>query len=175
MVIRNLKELDYDYFGFSDQDFERICYTKLNNYMDPYQTLGVSKDAQLEDIKNRWKTLAMKHHPDKGGDEQQFKNIQQAYETLSDPQKRAEYDNPNPFEGIFQGGDPFSQGGFQDIFRDIFGGRQQRQPVKNPDALFDMDITLHQAYLGTETTLSTPEGRVNLTIPPGVRHDALPK
>ena len=52
-------------FGFSDQDFERICYSKLNNYMDPYQTLGVSKDTQLEEIKNRWKTLAMKHHPDR--------------------------------------------------------------------------------------------------------------
>ena len=52
-------------FGFSDQDFERICYSKLNNYMDPYRTLGVSKDAQLEEIKNRWKMLAMKHHPDR--------------------------------------------------------------------------------------------------------------
>ena len=52
-------------FGFSDQDFERICYSKLNNYLDPYQTLGVSKDTQLEEIKNRWKTLAMKHHPDR--------------------------------------------------------------------------------------------------------------
>ena len=49
----------------SDQDFERICYSKLNNYVDPYQTLGVSKDTQLEEIKNRWKTLAMKHHPDR--------------------------------------------------------------------------------------------------------------
>jgi len=138
--------------------------------MDHYQTLGVGRDADTPTIKKAYRKLASKHHPDKGGDEARFKEIQQAYETLSDPQKRAEYDNPNPFEGVFQGGDPFGQGGFQDIFRDIFGGRQQRQPVKNPDALFDMDITLHQAYLGTETTLSTPEGRVNLTIPPGVRH-----
>ena len=59
-----LKEVS-NIFGFSDQDFERICYSKLNNYMDPYQTLGVSKDAQLVEIKNRWKKLAMKHHPDR--------------------------------------------------------------------------------------------------------------
>ena len=59
-----LKEVS-NIFGFSDQDFERICYTKLNTFVDPYKTLGVSKDAQLEEIKNRWKTLAMKHHPDR--------------------------------------------------------------------------------------------------------------
>ena len=47
----------------------------------------------------------MKHHPDKGGDEAKFKEIQQAYDTLSDPQKRAQYDNPNPFEGF--GSDPY--------------------------------------------------------------------
>ncbi len=59
-----LKEVS-NIFGFSDQDFERICYSKLNNYVDPYKTLGVSKNAPLEEIKNRWKTLAMKHHPDR--------------------------------------------------------------------------------------------------------------
>ena len=59
-----LKEVS-NIFGFSDQDFERICYSKLNNFIDPYQTLGVSKNAQLQEIKNRWKTLAMKHHPDR--------------------------------------------------------------------------------------------------------------
>ena len=52
-------------FGFSDQDFERICSSKLDKHIDPYQTLGVSKDTPLEEIKNKWKTLAMKHHPDR--------------------------------------------------------------------------------------------------------------
>ena len=52
-------------FGFSDQDFERICSSKLNKFIDPFQTLGISKDTPLEEIKNRWKTLAMKHHPDR--------------------------------------------------------------------------------------------------------------
>ena len=52
-------------FGFSEQDFERICSSKLDKHIDPYQTLGVLKDAPLEEIKNKWKTLAMKHHPDR--------------------------------------------------------------------------------------------------------------
>ncbi len=59
-----LKEVS-NIFGFSEQDFERICSSKLDKYIDPYQTLGVLKDAPLEEIKNRWKTLAMKHHPDR--------------------------------------------------------------------------------------------------------------
>ena len=59
-----LKEVS-EIFGFSDKDFERICSSKLNKYIDPYQTLGVTKDTPLEKIKNKWKTLAMKHHPDR--------------------------------------------------------------------------------------------------------------
>ena len=59
-----LKEVS-NIFGFSDQDFERICSSKLNKYIDPYQTLGVSRDTSLEEIKKKWKTLAMKHHPDR--------------------------------------------------------------------------------------------------------------
>ncbi len=59
-----LKEVS-NIFGFSEQDFERICSSKLDKHLDPYQTLGVLKDAPLEEIKNRWKMLAMKHHPDR--------------------------------------------------------------------------------------------------------------
>ena len=59
-----LKEVS-NIFGFSEQDFERICSSKLDKHIDPYQTLGVLKDAPLEEIKNKWKKLAMKHHPDR--------------------------------------------------------------------------------------------------------------
>ena len=59
-----LKEVS-DIFGFSEQDFERICSSKLDKNIDPYQTLGVLKNAPLEEIKNKWKMLAMKHHPDR--------------------------------------------------------------------------------------------------------------
>ena len=95
--------------------------------MDHYQTLGVSRDADASEIKKAYRKLAGKHHPDKGGDENKFKEIQQAYETLSDPEKRAEYDNPNPFRNF--GGDPFAGRGnpFADIFGDMFG-QQRSQP-----------------------------------------------
>ena len=59
-----LKEVS-NIFGFSKQDFERICSSTLNKVADPYQTLGVSKDTPLEEIKNKWKKLAIKHHPDR--------------------------------------------------------------------------------------------------------------
>ena len=59
-----LKEVS-NIFGFSEKDFERICSSKLNRYVDPYQTLGVSKDTPLHEIKNKWKTLAIKYHPDR--------------------------------------------------------------------------------------------------------------
>tara|TARA_A200000113_G_scaffold101079_1_gene90538 strand:+ start:188 stop:922 length:735 start_codon:yes stop_codon:yes gene_type:complete len=59
-----LKEVS-NIFGFSEQDFERICSSTINKVTDPYQTLGVSKDTPLEDIKNKWKKLAIKHHPDR--------------------------------------------------------------------------------------------------------------
>ena len=59
-----LKEVS-NIFGFSEQDFERICSSTLNKVTDPYQTLGVSKETPLEDIKNKWKKLAIKHHPDR--------------------------------------------------------------------------------------------------------------
>ena len=62
--------------------------------MDHYQTLGVSPQADQKEIKKAFRKLAMKHHPDKGGDEAEFKKIQNAYDTLSDPQKRQQYDNP---------------------------------------------------------------------------------
>ena len=136
--------------------------------MDHYQTLGVSRDADTSAIKKAYRKLASKHHPDKGGDEARFKEIQQAYETLSDPNKRAQYDNPNPFEQF--GGDPFGQGNpFADIFGDIFGQRQARRPTVNPDAVVDVTITLNQAYLGTNIIVNTGYSQFDLSIPEGTR------
>ena len=131
--------------------------------MDHYQTLGVGRDANASEIKKAFRKLAMKHHPDKGGNEEKFKEIQQAYETLSDPQKRAQYDNPNPFEQF--GGDPFGQG-FEDIFGSIFGRR--RQPTKNADGIVDVRITLLQAYTGTNVIVNTGYTQLDVTIPQGV-------
>ena len=134
--------------------------------MDHYQTLGVSRDADGPTIKKAYRKLAMKHHPDKGGDEAKFKEIQQAYDTLSDPQKRAQYDNPNPFEQF--GGDPFGGGAnpFGDIFRDIFGGRP-RQRQQNFDAQTDIVLTLEDVYHGTTQRIDIGTGLIDIKIPKG--------
>lgn len=132
--------------------------------MDHYQTLGVNRDAEQKEIKTAFRKLAMKHHPDKGGDENEFKKIQAAYDTLSDPDKRAEYDNPNPFEGFGQG---FGSSPFADIFGDIFGQRRPQRQVKNPDGIVDVGVTLLQIYTGSTIVVNTGYGSFNVTVPQG--------
>lgn len=93
--------------------------------MNYYDVLGVSRTATADEIKRAYRRLASQHHPDKGGDTARFQEIEAAYRTLSDEQKRAEYDNPNPFlnrqasGGWQQNGATFD---FNDIFQ-MFGAR----------------------------------------------------
>lgn len=109
--------------------------------MDYYAILGVDKSASQNEIKKAYHKLAMKHHPDKGGDPEQFKKISEAYETLSDPSKRNEYDNPtsdfNPFEH-FSHFSPFSH------FEHSFKTQQDNHPVNNITVQYSLD----QAYSG---------------------------
>jgi len=143
--------------------------------MDHYQTLGVSKQADAKEIKNAYRRLAGKHHPDKGGSEEEFKKVQKAYETLSDPNKRAEYDNPSPFGGGFrQGSQPFDINdifGAGSPFGDIFGQRRQQQ--RQPMFRTTLQVSLRQAYTGGQQTLelNTHQGKnvINVTIPKGVQ------
>lgn len=65
----------------------------MKNY---YQTLGVNKDATQDELKRAYRKLASQHHPDKGGNHSKFQEVEEAYRTLSDPQKRSMYDNPQP-------------------------------------------------------------------------------
>jgi curved DNA-binding protein len=146
--------------------------------MDHYQTLGVSKTASQDEIKKAYRKLATKHHPDKGGDTATFQSIAQAYDVLSDPAKRAQYDSPQ------HSFDPFTQGGGQgwhDV-SSMFGGnpfeqffRQAQQPNrrKNRDLNIRVTVSLKQSYTGAELEASykLPSGKdqtVVIKVPQGV-------
>jgi molecular chaperone DnaJ len=130
-----------------------------------YEILGVEKSAGDEEIKKAYRKLAHKHHPDKtGGDEAKFKEINEAYQVLSDKQKRAQYDQfGSTFEGAGAGGQGAGFGGGQqggfgfegdlgDIFGDIFGGgRSSRaRQEKGQDVAVDLEITMEEALEGVE-------------------------
>lgn len=141
--------------------------------MDYYETLGVNHTTTSQDIKNAYRKLASKHHPDKGGDAEEFKKVQKAYDVLSDPQKKHEYDNPSPF-GRGQGGQPFDMNdifGAGSPFGDIFGQRRQQQ--RQPMFRTTLQVSLRQAYTGGQQTLElqTPQGKkvINVSIPKGVQ------
>lgn len=147
-----------------------------------YETLGVSRDASDAEIKKAFRKLAQKHHPDAGGNEAEFKKISEAYETLSDPKKRKEYDQILMYGGIpgadFGGdggrgraytytnmdGVDFSdifggaaQGGFGGFdFADIFGGGRARAhaPQKGSDLTMTMDVSFEEALQGSERKVS---------------------
>jgi DnaJ-class molecular chaperone len=143
---------------------------------DYYSTLGISKDASPDDIKRAYRKLASQHHPDKGGDKEKFQEIQAAYATLSDTEKRAQYDNPQPqFGGGFPPGfeDIFSAFGNGHPFGDIFGRRQQ--PQRNKTLNIQTRISLEEAYHGKEliASVTLPSGRdqlIEIKIPAGI-HD----
>ena len=144
---------------------------------DYYETLGVPKNASEEEIKKSYRKLAMKHHPVRNqGDtakvaEEKFKEAKEAYEMLSDGQKRAAYDQHG-----FAGVDPNMRGGagggegfggfaeaFGDIFGDVFGGRQQggrgqggRQVYRGGDLSYAMEVTLEEAALGKDAQIRIP-------------------
>lgn len=147
---------------------------------DYYEVLSVERMASTEEIKKSYRKLAVKYHPDKNpGDkaaEEQFKELGEAYEILSDPQKRALYDQHGhaAFDrrsgGFARGGggfhDPFDIfrevfGGGGNIFDDLFGGGRSdpTQPQRGEDLRYDMEITFEEAAHGTEKeiTVTKPE------------------
>ena len=142
---------------------------------DYYAALGVPKTATVDDIKRAFRRLASQHHPDKGGDTQKFQAIQQAYATLGDEQKRAEYDNPRPqFSGFsgFQG----TPGGvnINDIFGQMFGQQfaQQHQHPRRSHVRMTLWISLLDVATGGKRTVSlgTQAGvsAVEIEIPLGI-------
>lgn len=161
--------------------------------MNYYDILGVSRTATEQELRKAYKSKSMKHHPDRGGDEEEFKKINEAYSCLKDPQKRAQYDNYGA--GNF-GGDGFdfrqAEGfgsqygyGFDDVisemfgqhsgFSDIFGRRAQRTQQRNKSLNLNYKITLNEAYTGKELYLQVPlpSGRkqtIETTIPAGIEN-----
>ena len=139
---------------------------------DYYNTLGVPKSATPDEIKRAYRKLASQHHPDKdGGDKHKFQEIQRAYDTLSDPNKRAAHDNPqahNPF-GNFG---PQTGFDFENIFS-VFGARfQQPQQQRTQLARMTLWITLQDVAQGGRKTISvgTHQGTitVEIEIPSGI-------
>ena len=138
---------------------------------DYYEVLGLSRDASEEEIKKSYRKLAMKYHPDRNPDnpksEAQFKEAKEAYETLSDDQKRAAYDQYGHAAFEHGGGAGAGFGGagfgdaFGDIFGDIFGGRgqgggQRNNVYRGADLRYNMEISLEDAAKGTETKIRIP-------------------
>ena len=154
---------------------------------DYYKTLGVGEQASLDEIKKAYRSLANKHHPDKGGDQAKFKDISVAYENLSDPQKKAEYDQQRQFGGgqqfNFGGGggfDPFGHMFGQGFpqghpFGDIFGRMHPGGIRRNKDLNIQCQVTLLDSYLGKqlEANYRLPSGRnqnVVINVPAGITH-----
>jgi len=142
---------------------------------DFYDVLGVNRDASDEDIKKAYRKMAMKYHPDRNPDskeaEEKFKQCKEAYEILSDGQKRAAYDqyghagvDQNAGAGGFRGGQGYGDfaDAFSDIFGDIFGGGRagsgggRAQVFRGADLRYNMEITLEEAARGCERQIRIP-------------------
>ena len=170
-------------------------------YKDYYAIMGVARDASAEDIKKAYRKLARKYHPDvskEANAEERFKEVQEAYEALKDPEKRAAYDQlgshaagqefrpPPGWEQSFGGGSMhFEDVDLSDLFASFggrgFGGGHARGPARGRDFEAAVQITLEQAYHGTEVELdlAMPEvddqgrlqrvpRRIKVRIPKGV-------
>lgn len=134
------------------------------NNTEYYDRLGVSKDASQDEIKRAYRKMSKKYHPDinkEPGAEEKYKEVQEAYETLSDDQKRAAYDQYGPDGangfggqggfGGFDGGAGF--GGFEDIFSSFFGGgatRNPNAPRQGDDLQYRVNLTFEEAVFGAE-------------------------
>ena len=161
---------------------------------DYYQTLGVNKSATDKDIKKAYRRLAKQHHPDTNPNdpnaEAKFKEINEAYDTLSDPEKRKQYDmfgadyaryqgfqqQPGGGTGGFNTNVDFGDSGFADIFDSIFGGiggfggrRGTRtvRPTRGSDVEHNVTISLREAYEGTTRYITKGGRRIKVNIPSG--------
>jgi curved DNA-binding protein len=138
--------------------------------MDYYSILGVSRNASDKDLKSAYKKASMKHHPDRGGNEEEFKKVNEAYSTLKDPQKRAVYDNPQPQHNFNTGNMP---PGFEDLFANFGFGNQQRRQRRNRDVTIGLRLDLKDVLTGKNliTQYRLDSGKIKeaeIDIPVGI-------
>ncbi len=137
---------------------------------DYYEVLGVSKDASDLDLKKAFRSLARKYHPDKNPDDKDaehlFKEVQEAYAVLSNPEQRRQYDmfghespsgspfGPGGFQGVNINLDDLFSGGFESIFSGMFGGGQSSRSHRGNDVLLRHEVTLEQIFEEDEIEIS---------------------
>lgn len=162
-------------------------------YKDYYKILGVSRDAKPDEIRKAYRKLAKQYHPDvnkEAGAEDKYKEINEAYEVLKDPDKRQKYDTlgmnwqngqdftpPNGWQHVDFGGNmgDFGGGGFSDFFQTLFGNPDSfrdifsggRSPMKR-DTEADLTLSLEDAYKGGTYTLTIGRKTINVRLPKGI-------
>ncbi|MFY7964712.1 MAG: DnaJ C-terminal domain-containing protein [Chitinophagaceae bacterium] len=167
-------------------------------YKDYYKILGVDKKASQDDIKKAYRGLAIKYHPDKNPDnkdaEDKFKQINEANEVLSNVEKRKKYDkiganwqqfeqnnqqkNSNPFGGqqnFYEGYGNENQTDFSDFFEQFFAGKNSSKGntrnARGGDYETEIEITLEEAYKGTERIIKLESGKLRITTKPGAYNE----
>src|SRR3954447_2353191 len=146
---------------------------------DFYEVLGISREAGSGEVKSAFRRLARELHPDVNNHdpeaEEKFKEAAEAYEVLSDPERRRSYDAYGR-EGMRAGGFPGGASGFgsvEDIFEAFFSGqgiRFQRGPTRGQDLVHQVEITAVDAMLGTSIKVPSHEGQREIEIPSGTQH-----
>ncbi len=147
---------------------------------DYYETLGVERGASETEVKRAFRKLARELHPDVNGHdpqaEEKFKAAAEAYEVLSDPERRQTYDRFG-HDGLRSGGFPPGGAGFssvEDIFSAVFGGafgfEVRRGPMRGQDLMHAVEISAPQAMLGATVKIPSHEGEREIELPPGVQH-----
>ena len=140
--------------------------------MNHYQTLGVDKSATQAEIKKAYRKLSMKHHPDKGGNEDKFKEIADAYTVIGDENKRQQYDavQENPFANFNNMGG--MDGNFSDLFNQFFSenrGPFQQQQTKGNDIRVQLHISFTEAFYGITKNFRVGAESITIHLKPGAR------
>jgi len=137
--------------------------------MDCYEVLGVQRNAKPSEIKKAYRNLVKQHHPDTGGSEDRFKEISQAYETLSDPDKRKDYDfksNLNKGRGFNEFFHQFN-GDFSNMFDNAFN-----QSAKGQNVRIRIQISVMDVFNGTTKYVESGSNKFNVKIPKGIHEGA---